>query len=374
MGFKAYTYFILSIVVGVFLSIGIAAYVVDPIGIWGTKDIQGFNQAKVKQGSFLDIYKQYEYKRLQPDVIWIGTSRVYVGFAPDKSQNEYNMGLSSISLADVRKYLQFMYRNRRPKKVYIGLDLFQFGPEFRHMESAKTLDRRLEALSCGGPIQLAMAIKDSFGTRNTIWPTVKDSQANNIQYFRRGWDIKRGNAAKTHAGEYYSALSSYRKTYDDFYYDEDAMNCFRDIVQDAKDNNVELVVFFNPISVDLQALQDVYGLSEEFYAIKRLVAEIHPVYDFCWVNKYTVDRVEWFYDASHFRNKYGQMCRDAMNGTENGTGIYLTTDNVDELLEKEKQAFSEWKKQNHDYYDALEKYSKDLNADSRILAEYIGII
>lgn len=279
------------------------------------------------------------------------------------------MGMSSISLADVKKYLQFVYSIKKPSKVYVGLDLFQFGPEFKRMVSDELVDRRLEAMQKGGLYQILMAVKDSFGVKNAILPTIKDSRANGMVYFQRGWDAKRGNADSINVNEYYASLNSYRNTYDEFCYNREAMDCFRDIVREAEENQVELIVFFNPITADLQAMQDIFGLSDEFYSIKKEVATIHPVYDFCWVNEYTIDRQKWFYDASHFRDNYGKMCQEKMNGKENGTAFLVTEDNLDEIMQVEKQLFMKWKRDNLLYYDKL---SKDIQSNVGAYKEYIS--
>lgn len=372
MRFKIYSCYIVGAVIVSLLCTLIVAYVVDPIGIWGTGDIAGFNNAKIKKGGYMNIYKPYECARIKPDVVWIGTSRVYVGFFPEEDANEYNMGVSSISLDDAKRYLRFIYSVNRPSKVYIGLDLFQFGPDYKKMLSGNLLDARLNAVKSGGLYSFVMALKDSFCVKNTIWPTVKRSRNDNMEFFLRGWDVKRGNAESLDLDAYYGALNSYRKTYDDFSYDKDAMNCFKDIVEDAKENGVELVVFFNPIAVDLQALQNICGLENEFYAIKREVATIHPVFDFCWINKYTVDRKKWFYDASHFRRNYGEMCRAAMDGVDNGTALYLTADNVDEMIKKERNQFTSWKNDNEEFYEALSKQSRQMNLHVGDFKKYIG--
>ncbi|WP_027396875.1 hypothetical protein [Anaerovibrio lipolyticus] len=371
MEYKRYTYFIIGALLCSLLCLISVFYIVDPIGIWGSYEIQGFNQAKVKQGNYLDVYKPYEYARVQPDVIWIGTSRVYVGFAPYESANEYNLGMSSISLADVKKYLQFVYSVKKPSKVYVGLDLFQFGPEYKRMASDELVDKRLNAIKTGHIYHWAMAVKDSFGVKKTILPTMEDSRDNNTVYYQRGWDVKRGNADSINVDEYYASLNIYGKTYNDFSYDPEAMDCFRDIVKDAADNSVELVVFFNPITVDLQAMQDIYDISDDFYSIKKEVASIHPVYDFCWVNEYTIDRQKWFYDASHFRDNYGKMCRDAMNGDDNRTAIYLKSENVNEMIARERLLFDEWKIVNITYCDELSRRVME-NISIGSLKKYIG--
>ena len=104
--------------------------VVDPLGIWHFPIIKGFNNYKVSQPAYLDFFKPYEYRMVKPDVVFLGSSRVYVGLCPDDYPDEsvkvYNMGMSSLSIRDAYQYLKFMIRVHKPKKVYLGLDFFQF--------------------------------------------------------------------------------------------------------------------------------------------------------------------------------------------------------------------------------------------------------
>ena len=63
-------------------------------------------------------------------VIFIGTSRIYVGMAPSLdgyADNEvYNLGISALSLVDTEKYLDFVYEIHKPEKIFLGLDFFSF--------------------------------------------------------------------------------------------------------------------------------------------------------------------------------------------------------------------------------------------------------
>ena len=101
---------VLGIFCVVFLVAGVA-WMIDPIELWEAPIIRGFNHIKPKQGSFLDVFKPFQVVRHAPEIVYIGTSRVYVGFRPE--ENAYNMGGSSLSLPDMRAYLRFIYSCQR---------------------------------------------------------------------------------------------------------------------------------------------------------------------------------------------------------------------------------------------------------------------
>ena len=74
------------------------AYIINPIGIWGGPVIYGFNHYKTKQSLYEDVFKPYEIMRIQPDVVYIGSSQVDQGFdlTTVKTNDEcsYNMGIA----------------------------------------------------------------------------------------------------------------------------------------------------------------------------------------------------------------------------------------------------------------------------------------
>ena len=125
-----YRRWFLGTVLGIFcvvLLLAGAAWLIDPIELWESPVIHGFNHIKPKQAAFLDVFKPFQVRRHAPEIVYIGTSRVYVGFRPE--ENAYNMGGSSLSLSDMQAYLRFIYSLHAPKRVFIGLDFFQFGHE-----------------------------------------------------------------------------------------------------------------------------------------------------------------------------------------------------------------------------------------------------
>lgn len=373
MSFRSFCHFMIWLIILSVFTLTVISYIVDPIGVWGTSNRIGINNYKIHQGNYLDVFKPYEVVRTKPKVIWIGSSRVYVGFQMDENEREYNMGASSLNLPDIKEYLRFIYHIQTPRKVYLGLDLFQFSNKSYRLVRNGYSSFRLNKVSEKGMGALLMKSKDAFGTIKevpmTVWQSIRHCDSQPI--FECGWDRRRGNAKNINQQEFYAYVTSFRKDYDDFLYTENAMDCLKDILAEADENNVEIVLFFNPVTVDLQALQHITEHDKDFYHVKQEVAAIHPVYDFCWVNQYTVDRQGWFYDASHYRAVYGDICRAAMNGKDNGSARLLTANNVNQELEQEDILFDNWKKNNIAYYDVLKEKSKG-KIPVGSLKEYIG--
>ena len=267
---------------------------IDPLGIWGSPIISGINNFKVKQPLNLDLLKPYQYRMVQPDVVFIGSSRVYVGLAPkdypDKSVKVYNMGMSSLSLEDTLSYLYFMIKVHKPDKIYLGLDFFQF--DVSNAEGARAgfsperLDRISESfLSC-----ISSKMEETAGMRELAKDTVIESRRNPAtQLFSNGWDIQRGDSVQWDQNAWKHSLISFMKTYDSFVLAEKSFEDLSKFVGLCRDSNIDLKVFFNPISVDLLALIWFSGKYEEFERVKMRVAEIISFHDFATVNEITLN-------------------------------------------------------------------------------------
>ncbi len=340
----------LGIACMVILLVGLAWFV-DPIEIWETPVIRGFNHIKPKQEVFLDVFKPFQVRRHAPEIVYIGTSRVYVGFRPE--ENAYNMGGSSLSLPDMQTYLRFIYSQHAPKKVFVGLDLFQFSHEYMGKRAEQ---KRLNALQKGNIAFLSEAWEVSLGTVDYLKETIGNSYKNRDKEkeWERGWDVKRGVRTDVDVQMYYGNLHDYYKTYTNFVYDSDAIVCLRDILLDAKEYGVEVILFFNPVAVDLLALQSICGRAEVFRQIKAKVAELHPVYDFAWASSLAIDRAGAWLDGSHFHYPTGDRMREIMTGNvDDEICRVLTVDTVDRYLQEEAKQYEKWGAANSDYIRAL---------------------
>ena len=130
MQYKKIFWSTIILIVCILSSIFCATIMVDPLGIVKAPTIKGFNNYKVEQGYYLDMWKPYQFKDMSTKVVYIGTSRVLLGFRNHevgyKDNEVYNLAFNSLSLAEMENYLKFAYKVHKIEKVYIGLDFFQF--------------------------------------------------------------------------------------------------------------------------------------------------------------------------------------------------------------------------------------------------------
>ena len=293
------------------LAVGLL-WLIDPVEIFGSPIIQGFNDQKVREGLVLDVVKPYQYIRTRPDVLYIGNSRVYVGLGPVPGDNvkAYNMGQSSMSMPDMLDYLKFCCMYHKPKVIYIGLDIEQFGKENYFLErEGYSKDRLNNLMSCKTILeQYYYLLQDGimFGSIEYMEEVVKASytSSDHCPLFYAGCDLKRGLSDGRDQDIYDVVLESFHEKYYRWEYEPQSMIKFKEIVTFLNEQDVKVVYFFNPISKDLLDIQDINGLTSVYSSIKKEVSDFVEVTDFATVNDITSD-LSNFYDPSHYRIRAG---------------------------------------------------------------------
>lgn len=311
--------------------------VVDPLGIWHFPIIKGFNNYKVSQPAYLDFFKPYEYRMVKPDVVFLGSSRVYVGLCPDDYPDEsvkvYNMGMSSLSIRDAYQYLKFMIRVHKPKKVYLGLDFFQFDSHNFYDSRQGFSQVRLNKIASNWLSYMMFKMQETAGLRGMIKPTILKSQEDaDTILFNKGWDVKRGSALGTNEDAYIHTLISFFKTYQQVSLCDESFTCLEKIIKIARAEEIDLVLFFNPISADLLSLIWVTEQYDNFKSVKKRVAEMADYYDFAFINNLTKDKKS-FYDASHYKKIVGNVVVHSIFQKKlMASSFYVTKKNISDFL------------------------------------------
>ena len=364
------------------VSIFILSTIIDPIDILGTPLIKGLNNCKVNQVNYLDIFKPYQVVKYDPKVLFVGSSRVYCALEPKldgyEDQKVYNFAFSALSLKNMEKYLDFVYAVSKPEKVFIGLDFFQFSKENFNDVKNNFSQKRLSILSQNNKELIVLeSYKENFQVSYLILNTIKNSfkDKKNVDVFQRGWDSFRGGSEFVNQKEYYTSMNSYMKFYSEWEYEPEAIKSFKRIVDKAKYNDVKIFVFFNPISVDLISLIKLNGLEDDLLQIKKDVVEIVDViYDFNFINDYTINRFDLYYDASHSNMKFGKLVKkDILAGVDTERMKILNRDCIVDKLIKEKEMNDKWFYDNLKYISYLERKvkSKEKVVQGEI-SEFIG--
>lgn len=353
------------VLVGIIL-MSIMLVAVDPIGLFGTSKINGFNHFKAKEGSYLEVYKPYQFARTDAKVVMIGNSRVYVGMQATlngyKDEEVYNLGCSNLSLKNAEYFLDYVYATKNPEIVLLGLDFFQFSKENYESRSPGFSLQRLKNLAIASDTQIkAEAFKDSFYIFGTVIPTLKESMKNKDEesIFVRGWHSQWGSARSINKGGFYSELNTNIVRYGSFDIDERAFMTLERIAEKSKQKGVKLYVFFNPLECDLRSMIYSLELNDDMNNVKTRATNIFgKVYDFSFVNAMTTSRNDYL-DASHYNDSIGEKVKSSiLADKDSDICLILNPDNVEKMLSKEDAAYYKWSEANKEYVEELAKKTR----------------
>ncbi len=233
---------------------------------------------------------------------------------------------------------------------------------------------RLKKLEKGVIASWGEAWETSLGMTDYLKETVKSSFRNRSlsKEWERGNDLKRGEKLEVEPKTYYHYLHSFHKSYTAFKYDPDSLLCLGEILEDASNHNVEVLLFFNPVSIDLLALQQICGRAEAYKKIKINVATLHKVYDFAWASPIACDREGVWLDGSHYHRPTGDRMRETMVGKGDlSICKVLDKENGERQLLEEKAQYDSWAKGNKEYVDTLSAMASEKIPDGA-LEKYLG--
>ena len=132
MNYKAYIKYSACCFIVILLTVAAINYVVDPYGMFGTKDIKGLNIIKPNAGDRGRIVKLHQIERYKPDILIAGNSRPEMGLDPTSGcwgqggDSIYNMSIPGIGVYMLTRYLQHVLATQDIKHIYVGVDFIDF--------------------------------------------------------------------------------------------------------------------------------------------------------------------------------------------------------------------------------------------------------
>ena len=103
---------------------------VDPFGMYRWLDLEGFNAAKPAIYHRVRLLKAYEVRRLRPDSVVLGSSRVHLGVRPGhpgwskRFDRPYNLGFDGAMTKEMYHYLVHAHAAGHLRHVMLGLDSY----------------------------------------------------------------------------------------------------------------------------------------------------------------------------------------------------------------------------------------------------------
>ncbi len=370
--------------------------VVDPYGIYDLFSWKGVNTTRPVMQNHEKLVKAYLTTRMEPAMVAMGTSRAEFGIDPGHASwgndgPRFNLALAGGNTFVTRRFLEHVLSGGKLKKVVLGLDFFAFNT-IRPIASDYT-DSVLAVLDDGtpNPGHLWNIIVTTTLSRSAIDDTLETLKADesaaiqeiNPETGMRLFSIggKRietrelqSNTKKT--GSDQGALKSFNAMEElylrhvylagakrEFAFENpdsgnSSLQEFRRIVQLCRQHEIDCNFFISPPHARQMEVIRAIGLWPLFEQWKReLVAilqeegmeKLFPLWDFSGYNSITTkdvpkdSRMREYLDSTHYSPFVGDMVLARVLGEGEITpqpppdfGVRLTTDTVDDALEKDR--------------------------------------
>jgi len=389
---------------------------VDPLGMYvsGVHKPAMYNRVR--------LFKAYEARRVHPESIVLGTSRVHLGISPrhpgwaSRYERRYNLAFDGATTKEMYAYLKHADATGNLRHVMLGLDTYHLSaspgsvrPDFdasilmdeHHvLNPVRMLLADLKLLSSYSTLKESVRLLES-GQDLPVW-YAPDGQRLGEVYFRRptenfvtcgprcyfdeidklevsfklGWKVPKKTVPTVQSGPPVEPDSV------------TSLGYIEKIVEYCRSNDIELVIFLTPSHVHQLELDAATGNWWSVENGKRKIVELleqdarkHSdrdaiaLYDFTNYSSITMERLpapgsgeemQYYWDSSHFKDVVGDMVLDRLlhTGAQMQTraddfGIELDAGNVDDLVSRLKSGQQAYRKNNAAEIAALNSWVAD---------------
>ena len=322
-------------------------WLINPYGVFATPKIVGLNHLKPEQKNLARIYKAFDLRHKQPEVILFGSSRVEEGLnighpalVGKNNYQVYNAGFQAGNPYEILKYLELaIAKNPQLKKVVLGIDFFMFNENLRNQETFS--EARLKS---SYPVKDALSFLVSLDALTSSKDTVLLSRRNS-----------KPTGSKPSLKSFQFWIKEFlqnEQLYANYQFSENKLANFRQIVKLCQRNQIELTVFISPLHVTLLETIDVAGLWSEFEDWKQAISNITPVWDFAYYNSVTIETVQpemsHYVDSSHYTQETGdlvlkQIFKTDLNEIPADFGKLVTPENINQHLTTTLEQRASWR-------------------------------
>ncbi len=384
--YRTYFIVVLSLLFALASTVVLMNWLVDPLDVYRVVRKDGFNSIKSSYIPYARLAKPSQIERGNYQRLAIGSSRMLMGipvanaaWAQAGGEPGFNAGIQGADLRQIRDLFEHAVVNGGVKSVLMDVDLFMFNAwlpsgdypypvaTFSETEQQRFVRERDTTLNLLFSPSITMASIETLRKQDAKKDKVMiDGTTNPAKELRQvmedGYEVRFRQFEDRLVRTGWSPCSDnrYAFTQGDF----EKIKYFREILQIAKQQNVNVKFFISPVHVRLLEMTHAAGLWDETEEMKRkLVAEIVAVYgaesdavalwDFSGYHHYAQEAVpqkpgvamQWYLDSSHFPQAIGQKMLDVMYGAptaESGFGVLLRPDNIDQVLQAERDQQAAW--------------------------------
>ena len=257
-----------------------------------------------------------------------GSSRVGAIHTENISDvNCYNMtyseGLPQEHLDNIKTFIE---NDIIPKRIYLGVDSLSYTMSAKEHQGEHS--RISYEYAKANPIDFLSLYLDPYTALKSLSITNAYTPTNitTTKHTEYGWWCEYGRESLISKENAPTILGDYLLM-------DECLNTIAEIVNICNENNIELIVFTNPMHYIAHYASWIHY--EEF--LIRLAA-ITDYYNFSSLNDITLNH-NCYVDTSHYNAETGDLILEFLSGNipntdllTQGFGVYVTNDNVDELI------------------------------------------
>lgn len=356
--YKQWALFTFSMTVFVLVIISIINYSVDPYGYYHFLGGR-YNYQKSKNSDPYQ-FKAYQSEKYAPEAIVLGTSRAMRLNPPlIKSltgENTYNLGLPAASPFIDLKYLEYVIKvDKNLKTVFLGLDYEVF--DNKYLNHASFDEKRLSS---------AFYLQDTFATLLSS-KAVKESykvvldNLNKTTNYTENRFLGDGSFDETLAYSTIGNKSTLKMIPTTFNLSSNSMQYVKKIKELCEQNNLKLYVYISPVHAIILETFWQSNIWTEYEDWKRKLVEITPVWDFSGYHDISMSSLhnrEYYNNLSHFSKKIGnfilyRMLNKEIDKVPAYFGVYLTNDNIEKHLQKQRLDRDKWPDKGKNMYEIV---------------------
>ena len=426
-----YIFFLVSTALLLLVAAGVFNAVVDPYGMYRLFEREGFNVSKPAIHQRVRLLKAYEVRRLRPESIVLGTSRVHLGISPQHATwaslygHRYNLAFDGATTKEMYAYLKHAHAAGRLEHVMLGLDTYHLSatpgstrPDFdpglllnenngfnalrllaadlKLLTSISTFRESVGTISLKDEAQLSWLAPDGqrlgevFFHRPhenfmTCGPRCYFDEIDKLEVrYKLEWKIPSTPGPRIQSGP---PVTPDEVT---------SLGYIQKIVEYCRASNIELSIFLTPSHAHQLELDAATGNWWSIENGKRQIvdmlakdAEIHgdkqpvPLYDFSGYSHITMEKLpppgskaemKYYWDSSHFKQNVGDMVLDSMlkmgakdDASRGEFGVQLSPDNVETVIARLNESQQRYRLENSQEINTLKTWVDAFKQDNGII-------
>ena len=403
-----YTAVLFSSAALVLATVALFNVIIDPFGMYRLFDIESFNANKPAIYNRVRLLKAYEVRRIKPNSIVLGSSRVHLGFRPshqgwsENYERRYNLAFDGAMTKEMYAYLVHAHASGHLKHVLLGLDSYHLShapgntrPGFdssllkngyRWLNGVRMLAADFKLLISLSTLNESVSTVTGQEHAGPVW-LAQDGQRLGEVFFRRPHENFQRFGPRYYFDEIDKIEGGYKlewripappkRQYTPAPPVEKdpitSLGYVEKIIDYCRTNNIELTIFLTPSHVHQLEISEATGGWLAIENGKRELVKLieqdeqrNPdaqpiiVYDFSGYSSVTTEdlpdndsreEMRYYWESSHFKEIVGDMVLDRIFGTTKPErqfpedfGVRLTSETIEQVLVEDRA--------NHDKYSA----------------------